>query len=39
LGVTAAEMAAVLTGLEIRGLVMQEPGKLFRRASIELVPN
>jgi DNA processing protein len=40
LGVTAAEMAAVLTGLEIRGLVMQEPGKLFRRATVlgELVP-
>ncbi len=40
LGASAAEMAAVLTGLEIRGLVLQEPGKLFRRATAvgELVP-
>jgi DNA processing protein len=30
LGGTAAEALAVLTSLEIRGLVTQEPGKLFR---------
>ncbi len=30
---STAETLAVLTGLEIRGLVAQEPGKLFHRAS------
>jgi DNA processing protein len=32
LGRSAAETLAVLTSLEIRGLVTQEPGKMFRRA-------
>lgn len=32
LGWSAAEVLAALTSLEIRGLVMQMPGKLFRRA-------
>ena len=31
---STAETLAVLTGLEIRGLVAQEPGKLFHRASV-----
>ncbi len=31
---STAETLAVLTGLEIRGLVAQEPGKVFRRASV-----
>jgi len=30
LGASAADALALLTGLEIRGLVMQEPGKVFR---------
>ncbi len=32
LDVSPAETLAVLTSLEIRGLVTQEPGKVFRRA-------
>jgi len=32
LSLGAAEVLAVLTSLEIRGLVSQEPGKIFRRA-------
>jgi hypothetical protein len=28
-----SDILAVLTSLEIRGLVTQEPGKVFRRAS------
>lgn len=31
---STAETLAVLTGLEIRGIVAQEPGKLFHRASV-----
>jgi DNA processing protein len=31
---SAAETLAALTGLEIRGLVAQDPGKTFRRASV-----
>ncbi len=33
LGASPAEALALLTSLEIRGLVTQEPGKLFRKAS------
>jgi DNA processing protein len=33
LGVSVAETLAVLTGLEIRGIVEQAPGKLFRRVT------
>ncbi len=31
---STAEILAVLTGLEIRGLVAQDPGKVFHRASV-----
>lgn len=31
-GASSADVLAVLTSLEIRGLVTQEPGKIFRRA-------
>jgi len=31
---STGETLAVLTGLEIRGLVVQDPGKLFHRASV-----
>ena len=35
-GHPAAEVLAVLTSLEIRGLVSQEPGKVFRPATVDV---